>query len=199
MAKGIVVDFDGRQSAFDLTRLDRSKVYGSRKRVVVDERGEACVMATLTRDGAALLPPGCVGMYYLDGFEVCERGDLRAVDADGKPLPEVESTLGVPVPLVGPIPASRVLDHVAKAVYVLEPESLDEDLRERLARGEIFETRFNYRKGYDDAPAFLLQNDEGVFAILGEEIAFEYLRNEAVSATADDDADPFDDDLDFSF
>jgi len=201
MAKGIVVDYGGEVSSFDLTRVDREKLYGKRKKVVVDENGQDCSQATLTRDGTALLPSGCTASLYLnDGFEVCERGDLRAVGPDGEPLPEVDSTLGVTMPLDGPISALRILDHVAKAVYELDPEELGETLRMHLEKGDIFETRFNYRKGYDDAPAFLLKNEEGFFAIVGDPVEFEYLRNENIAVEEDDsDSDPFDDDLDFSF
>lgn len=201
MARGIVVEFEGEVSAFDITRVDREKIYGKRKKVVVDENGVECSQATLTRDGTALLPTGCMAMLYLnDKFEVCERSDLHAVGPDGKPLPEVDSTLGVQIPLEGPISARRVLDHLAKAVYELEPEELGAALRARLEAGEIFETRFNYRKGYDDAPAFLIKNEEGFFAIVGDPVSFEYLRNENTTVEVDDDeADPFEEDLDFSF
>lgn len=202
MGRGIVVDYGGEVSSFGLTKVEREKLYGRRKKVVVDENGQDCSQAILTRDGTALLPAGCTASLYLnDAFEVCERGDLQAVGHDGAPLPEVESTLGVPTQLDGPIEASRLLDHIAKSVYELDPEELGQTLRELLEKGDIFETRFNYRKGYDDSPAFILQNEEGIFAIVGEPTEFEYLRNENATANEaeDEDEDPFDDDLDFSF
>lgn len=201
MARSIVVNFGGKVSTFGLSKVDREKLYGKRTRVVVDEDGNPCTMATLTRDGTALLPPGSVAMLYMnDDFEVCERSELQAVSADGEIADEVESTLGAEVELRGPVPASRVLDHLAKSVYILDPEELDATLQAALEAGQIFETRFNYRKGFDENTLFLLKNEEGFFGIVAELAEFEFLyRNQAPSAEDEDAEDPFeDDDLDFS-
>ena len=201
MARSIVVNWGGNVSTFGISKVDREKLYGKRTRMVVDENGEPCTMATLTRDGSALLPPGSLAMLYVnDDFEVCERSDLRALSADGELLDEVESTLGVEVPLSGPVTPERVLDFVAKSVYQLDAEELDASLREALEAGQIFETRFNYRKGFDDNTLFLLKNDEGFFGLVSEPAGFEFLYREQATSMNDDDAeDPFeDDDLDFS-
>lgn len=201
MARTIVVNFDGEVSEFGLTRVSREKLYGRKLRLVVDESGEPTDTAYLTRDGSALLLKGAMASIYVDeDFEVTERGDLQAVDANGEPIEPVDSTLGVEQKLEGPVDPTRVLDHNAKAVYELDPELLGDSLRELLEEGKIFETRFNYRKSFDDAPIFLLQNDEGFFAVVGDEAKFEFLyKNQAQVADDDDDDDPFgDDDLDFS-
>lgn len=201
MARSVVVNLNGKVSSFGIAKVDREKLYGKKTRVVVDENGNPCTMATLTRDGTALLPPGTIAMLYLnDRFEVCERADLHAVDAEGHPVDEVESTLGVEVPLSGPVSATRLLDHLAKSVYMLDPEEVDETLRSALEQGEIYETRFNYRKGFDDNTLFLLKNDEGFFGIVAEEARFDFLRRDQAANLTDEDAeDPFeDDDLDFS-
>ena len=200
MARTIVVNFDGETSEFGLTRVQRDKIYGKKRRVVVDENGEDCVSASLTRDGATLLPSGSIASVYLnDQFEVCGRSDLVAVDTAGEEVATVDSTLGVETPLNGPIDPSRVLDFTSKAVYELDPQTLSEALAEGLEAGKIYETRFNYRKGFEDAPAFLLQNDEGIFALVGEDAEFDFLYPDVQDTFDDDEEDPFDDDdLDFS-
>lgn len=200
MARGVVVNLGGEVSEFGLTRLNREKLYGRKTKVVVDEEGNATDTAYLTRDGTALLLKGAMAMIYVDDdFEVTERSDLQAVNADGEPLPSIPSTLGVEQELHGPVPPSRVLDHLAKSVYILEPETLGEQLREQLNAGKIFETLFSYRGGYTSNPAFLLKGEDGYFAIVGEETKFEFLyKDQAPVVEADDDDDPFDDDdLDF--
>ncbi|PIE20064.1 MAG: hypothetical protein CSA66_01685 [Proteobacteria bacterium] len=197
MAREIVVERGGAESRFGLTRLSRDKLYGRRKRLVVDEQGRLCQPASLTIDGEALLGPGSTAGLYLDeGFDVVDRGDLIAVDPDGKALDKLPSTLNTAQPLKGPVPPARLLDCVTTAVYLLEADDLDADLRQALERGEVFETRFNYRGGYADSPLFLLANSEGFFGLVGEEAAFEPLVRERPGV--DDDVDPFaDDDLDF--
>ncbi len=200
MARSIVVNFNGETSEFGLNRLTREKLYGRKVRVVVDEEGNETDTAFLTRDGSTLLLKGSTASVYInDNYEVTERSELTAVDAEGEPLPSIGSTLGVEQELRGPIDPRRVLDHNVKAVYELDPESLDDDLRAQLEEGAIFEVDFVYRSASEPDPMFLLQNDEGIFGILGEETKFEFLRKAQVAPQDDDDDDPFDDDdLDFS-
>lgn len=198
MAREIVVTAGGATSRFGLERVSRDKLYGVKRRVIVDEDGRDCVTATLARDGSALLGPGAVAQLYLDDADdVVERDELVAVDADGQPLPRYDSTLGAEQPLDGPIPCERVLDFVTTAVYALDPAELDPELAASLAAGDIYETRFSYRGGTDLAPLFLLQNEHGVFGLVGEPADFAFLHREL--PPPEDDDDPFDDDeLDFS-
>jgi hypothetical protein len=190
MAKGMVFTLDGEEGCFGFTRVDREKLYGKKERIVVDESGLPCSAAWLTADGAALVPHGGAAHVYVDrNFETVERGLLRAVDERGDQLPTVPSTLGVAQPLVGPVAPERVLEHVTTTVYELYPESLGERLRERLASGEIFETRFNYREDYADSPMFLLQNEHGIFALLARDAGFGYLERDAAEPIDDAEQD----------
>ena len=201
MARTLVVNYGGEVSEFGLKRIQREKLYGKKMKVVVDENEASTSSAYLTRDGTALLPPGSMASLYVnDNFSVASRSELVSVDADGEPRDRVDSTLGVEQPLEGPVNPERVLDHIAKAVYQLDGEGLGDTLKAALEAGDIFETRFAYRAGFDDAPAFLLKNEEGYFALVGTPAEFEFLRKEQAPALDDDDLDdPFDDDdLDFS-
>lgn len=198
MARQVILTFDGETSAFDIARLDRSKLYGSRRRVVVDDDGQECLRGLLSEDGSVLLPPGCTADLYVDdSFDVVERSDLKAVDAEGQPLTPVASTLGVPMPLTGPIALTRVLDHVTPTIYLLDPADLSPKLQAALAAGSVFESRFAYRDGFDDQTLFLLQNEVGVFALVGRPTNFEYVRRASPPPEADEDEDLFEDDLDF--
>lgn len=200
MARGMVVNFAGEVTEFDLAKVEREKLYGRKLRVVVDAKGRACQPALLSRDGSAVMPPGCVASLYLDeGFDVVERSELKAVDEAGKPLALAPSTLGAPQDLEGPVDASRVLDHGITTVYQLKASALGPTLQAALEAGKIFKTRFNYREDYQAQTAFLLQNESGIFALIGEPSRFEFLRRDAPAAAAPAEAaDALDDDLDFS-
>ncbi|MFK7985983.1 MAG: hypothetical protein AB8I08_08115 [Sandaracinaceae bacterium] len=198
--RAIVVSYGEEESSFKFTRVDRSKLYGRRERVILDEHGDCCVPAYLTPDGAALVPPGGTAHIYVDEtFDTVERSDLRAVDSAGEAVESVAATLGVAQPL-SPVRPEHVLEHVVSSVYELNPEELSDGLRQALADGELFETVYNYREGYDPDALFLLQNDEGIFALVAKPSGFEFLTRETPEeAEAEDDApDDLDDDLDFS-
>lgn len=197
----IVVSYGGEESAFKFAKVDRAKLYGRKERVILDESGERCVPAYLTPDGAALVPPGGTAHVYVDeAFETIERSDLSAVDDDGAPLEVIPSTLGVPQPLE-PARPERLLDHVVASVYQLGADALGPELQRALADGELFECRYNYRDGYDPDALFLLQNDEGIFALVARPSGFAFLAREAPPAddeVASDELDDLEDDLDFS-
>src|SRR5690606_24101275 len=57
MARAIVVAHGGRESRFAFQPIDRSKLYGARKRMIVDENGEPCIAGYLAVDGSVLLLP----------------------------------------------------------------------------------------------------------------------------------------------
>ena len=45
MARSIVVRWEGSESAFGFTKVEREKLYGKKERVVVDENGNECQSA----------------------------------------------------------------------------------------------------------------------------------------------------------
>ena len=195
MAKGLVMTLGGAESSFTLQKLERSKLYGARRRIAVDAAGHPCIRAALTDDGRVLLRSGMTAQGYFDpeGRQV-ETASLGAVDAAGAPLSLVPSTLGVPQEAAGADP-KELLDLSLTAVYSLAPESLAPDLTEQLAGGAVFRVRFNHRPDYRAETAFVLKNDAGYFALVGTPAPAGWLAPDAAPPVDDggDDAD----DLDF--
>ncbi len=198
MAREIVLNFDGEVSSLPIDRVTREKLYGRKRRIVVDEHGEPCESAQLTIDGATLLPSGGTSLVYVDTeFQMLERKELLAVSATGEELEAIPSSLGAEQPLNGPVAVEHFLDHTIVAVYALSADAVGEALAAALAAGGIFETRFNYTRGFSTSPLFVLGNEFGLWGLVGEPTGFAYLRRDVALADDDDDADPFDDDLDF--
>jgi hypothetical protein len=196
MAKPVVVSHQGVVSSFQLSKLERQKLYGARRRIPVDGNGEPCTRAALTDDGMVLIKAGMTaqGWFDPDGHQV-ESREIGARDGDGNPLEPVPTTLGEVQQLEGPVPATEVLDLALEAVYSLEPESLDEGLAAALQEGAIWRFRFNYRPDYRAETAYLLANDEGLFALVGVPAGPRFLEPNAPPPQDDDDES--DDDLDF--
>lgn len=167
MAKPIVVALDGVESSFTHGKIERSKLYGARKRIPLDMDGNPCLKASLTADGLYLLQSGMTAQGYFDeAGRWLQKNELVGLDEDGQPLELQPSTLGVAQPLerVSPV---EVLHHSIDAVYALEPSLIDAALQERLDGGDVFRFGFNYGADYHMETGFLVKNEEGFFCLVG--------------------------------
>ena len=168
MARTVVCSLNEVDSTFNLLKLDRERLYGSRKRIVLDGLSQPCTKASLTVDGLYLLQTGMTAQGYFDeSGRWLQKSELVGLDAEGDTLELEPSTLGVAqkLRLVQP---SELLTHAVTSVYILEPTSLDATLEGCLDRGDIFAFDFNYSADYRTEKAFLLKNSEGVFALVCE-------------------------------
>lgn len=199
MAKPIVLTYQGKESSFAHTKLDRTKLYGKRQRVPLDQTGERCERAELTRDGSLVIRSKMTAQGYFDEQDCwVPNARLVGLDAEGQVVEKVGSTLGVAQALEGPVDPAQVLELGLRSVYQLDPDAVEAELSDALDRGEIFRFRFNYRADYNAETAFLLANDNGVFALIGNPTQSEWCEFEAVAPVAFDEADDEeDDDLDF--
>jgi hypothetical protein len=195
MAKGLRVRFQDAVTEFALEKVERSRLYGSKRRSTVDTDGRLCSRASLTEDGQVLLRSGMSAQGYFDAHgQQVDTDDIRAVDADGTAVELVPSTLGVEQSLVGPVDPRDVLDLSLTAVYRLTASEFAADLRAALDGGAVFRAPFNYRADFRAESAFLLANTEGVFALVGVPAPARWLEPNA-PPPVDEDAD--DDELDF--
>ena len=200
MGREVVLRRGESLSSFAFASVKREKLYGRKKRLVVDQEDQPCTQALLMRDGSALVPPGGTSSLYIDDdFNVVERKELVAVDEDGELLVAVPSTLGVEQELKGPVSAEYLLDHEVNSVYQLEPSEIEPELEAALEAGDIFEAPFSYRGGTNTSTLFLLKNGEGYFGLIGRYAPFPLLEREVVEPEPEEDEDdPFADDFDFS-
>ncbi|MFZ2267660.1 MAG: hypothetical protein WAV95_08790 [Azonexus sp.] len=171
MAKPIIVVLDGIESSFDHAKVERTKLYGSRRRVPLDLDGQGCVKSALTTDGLYLLQTGMTAQGYFDeAGRWLQKNQLVGIGEDGQALELKPSTLGAAQPLESVAPSS-VLDHAVDAVYALDPMTLDAALKQRLEAGEVFSFKFKYGADFRLDTAFLLHNSEGIFCLVGTPIS----------------------------
>lgn len=203
MPRAVVLNFSGEVSELPLTRVDRSKLYGSKKKVIADETGEPCSAMWLTADGQTMIPSNGLSAAYVDanGSSI-ERSGLVQVNEEGDVLDKLPSTLGGEVELYGPVPASRLLDHKTISVYEFDPSAIGDKLSAALDAGEIFETEFRYTASATTNAIFIVRNDEGTFGLVSQPVDMPFVQPEAQESYADiddDEDEDDDDDLDFSF
>lgn len=197
MARVISVSLDGVESTFGFKAIDRSALYGKRRRVALDRSGEPCSRASLLEDGSLLLRSGMTGQgYFLPDGAFVKQGDLEGFDVEGNPVEKVPSTLGVPQPLEGPVDPSEILDLRVETVYALEADTVSDELLAKLTAGNAYRFVFNFRDDYRAETGILLANDSGVFALIGIPLTYEWSSLQIVAElpAADDDSE---DDLDF--
>lgn len=197
MARSIVVEKDGKTSSFGFRKIDRSKLYGQRRRIHLDPAGEPCARASVTDDSSLLLRVGMTAQGYFDedGHWI-PYGELQGLGGDGQPLEKVPSTLGEVVELEGPVAPRELLDQRNQSVYSLDPEEFDDALRASLEAGDVYRLPFNYRPGWKMGHAFLVANSQGdLFALMGEPATPDWCEPGRLPEVDEDDDQ--DDELDF--
>ncbi len=201
MAKALVFDFDGSNIAFEMTKIDRSKLYGYKELEILDEEGQACELATLADDGRTVVGRGGVGLGYLtaDG-SWCDKTSLQPVNLEGEAITPVPSSFSAPVPLVNRVSLDEYMNHNIRLVYKMEIET-DADAKGLIAElrdGAIFKFDYSFRGGLEPDVGFLLTNDAGeIFMLIASATSIDYIGlQQTTSIVADvDDAEGGDEDL----
>lgn len=197
MAKAIVVERDGETSTFAFSKIDRSKLYGRRRRVALDPSGQPCTRAALNEDGSLILRQGMTAQGYFDDTQRwVPQAELVGLDPAGEALAVHPSTLGEEVPLGDPIDVREFLEVRVQSVYALDPEGCAPGLRADLESGKIFRFPFNYRPGWDSGFGYLVANMEGLlFAVVGARVEPEWCSPNVLPELGED--EDFSDELDF--
>ena len=169
MAKPVLLNFHSESASFTPTKVDRTKIYGARKRIAIDAEGATCTKAALTIDGSLTIRSGMLAQgYFSPEGRMIQRSEMVGLDTEGKTVESKPSTLGVPQDLTGPVEPTEVFDLQIQSVYFLTPDSVPAKLSEELKAGKIFKFPFNYSAGLETETAFLVSNDEGTFALAGK-------------------------------
>jgi hypothetical protein len=197
MAKSVLVKRGNETFSFSPHKVERARLYGSRKRVPIDQAGSICQRALLTADGAQMLVSGMISQaYFTTDDRWVPRSDMVGLDADGNRVDVKPSTLGHAQDLEGSIEPEDMLYLQVESVYFLEPEDCNAGFLDELKSGTIYRFPFNYAAGLAVETAYLFANEEGVFAVVGQPAAVTWVEEGQVfvpAALEEEDTD----DLDF--
>ena len=185
MSRKIDFAYQGSILRIALHRVDRSRLYGSSRRIGLDAKGRECQSALLTQDERHVLGPGSTaGMYLNEKGDIIAREDLASVDEHGQPVISNKVEPGGPHELVGPVPAEGLLECVAGAVYEVDASDIDSTLAATLSSGDIFHL---------SDKAFLLANEHGVFLIAAEPARFDFIGRDRRIVFEEDGDNEYDD------
>lgn len=196
MAKTINVALNGEKAIFSFRPIDRSALYGRRRRVAFDTEGNECSKASLLSDGSLLLQSGMTAQgYFLKDGTWVPQSDLSAISLDGKPLELHSSTVGVEVEL-SEVSPQEALSISYSNTYLLEAEEFSPKLKEALDSGKIFSFPFNVRDDYNVETGILVGNESGYFALIGNKVEYEECTLSNLASVSEESVDSSDD-LDF--
>ncbi len=198
--KNLEIDFKGKVCRFSLSAIDRRVLYGGRRRIAVDENGDECRSALLTKDGRFLLPSGSTANLYVNDIgDAVKRSELTAVDIEGNRLPELIASDNAAENICESVAEEELLNKVAYKVYSLSPLSLVPDLESSLNAGEIYRFPFRSGKSSTEKDAFLLANANGIFLLVCRPCRFEFVSLDQPLLDWDEVKDDIADELSFDF
>ena len=200
MAKQIKFVYEKEPVAFDMEKVDRTKLYGSKSLEVVDEDGHPCRLITLAADGRSLIGKGGTGTGQIDADgNWIEKTEMKPVDLSGNEITPVKSSFSAQIELDEEVSPAEYLNHKIRLTYRLEAETFPQSLKKRLDAGAIFKFDYSYRGGLEADAGFLLNNDQDqTFLLIGDpsDVSFKGLQETAVVAVDEEDG-AGDDAMDF--
>ncbi len=174
----------------EMTKVDRSKLYGDIYIEAFDEDGNRCELVSIASDGQTLFGKGGIAFATQneDG-EFVEKSALTPITEDGEIIEDVDSSFSERIELAETATVEEYLSNQVKSVYVLEEHENIAVLKKLLKKGDIYQFPFSYRKGIIVDTAFLLANEEGTpFMIITTSSEFNYLSFKD-NAPLDDESD----------
>ncbi len=186
MPRTLSFNLAGNQIDFEMHKVDRSRLYGFKELLVLDEDGESCELNTLAEDGKTLIGKGGTGIGYVDADgSWIEKSDLTAVDLEGNQIEPVASSFSAPIELGEKADAEDLLNHNIRLIYQLQSEDLDERLASELVAGSIFKFPYSFRGGLEADAGFLMHNDVGeIFFLVGDPSSVDYVGLQQAAPTA---------------
>jgi len=123
----------------EILKMDRSKLYGTVSTETLDKNQKRCDLATLAYDGKTVISTGGTAIGYMNPEgEWLSRSDLTAVDSEGEPIAEVESSFKVDLVLDVTVTPEEFLNHSVRLIYQLNPTEGDSDAcRKALDEGAL--------------------------------------------------------------
>ena len=198
MGRPIKFNLSGISLEAEITKVDRSKLYGTSTRVVYDENGEECSLSDLYQ-GSAILPKGSISQTLLDSKgNYVSRSDLIGFNNLNQKVEKVSSIYSGEN-ICKKVTIDEFISANVKSIYQLNIENNNlENWKKCFLNDEIYCFVFNYREDYEGDDAYILSNGINFFIIVGKQNSYEYLELNTISIDVEDEDSTQDDDLDFS-
>ena len=198
MGRKVSFKIQGDLLESEIVKVDRTKIYGSSEKIVLDTNKEECVLSDLY-EGSIILPKGSVGQVLVDDIgNSVSRSELIGFNIQGEKVEKVPSIFSIENNCKK-VEIDDFISSSIKSIYQLNiDETQIESWKKYFLNDEVYLFEFNYREDYEGDDAFLISNEEGFFISVGKKNEFEFLELSNVSVEDTDEDIEIEDDLDFS-
>ena len=198
MGRKVSFKIQGDLLESEIVKVDRTKIYGSSEKIVLDTNKEECVLSDLY-EGSIILPKGSVGQVLVDDIgNSVSRSELIGFNLQGEKVEKVPSIFSIENNCKK-VDIDDFISSSIKSIYQLNiNETQIESWKKYFLNDEVYLFEFNYREDYEGDDAFLISNEEGFFISVGKKNEFEFLELSNVSVEDTDEDIEIEDDLDFS-
>jgi hypothetical protein len=180
-----------------LTKVDRKKVYGWVETKYTDDKNNPCNFLTLLDDGKTMVGSGGMGLKSIDetGNEIDKSTLVARYDDESEAtlfpsIFERENELSTDKTL------EDYLSMDVKSVYQLNVAE-NAQILEVLKTHTVLYFSFNYRANYNPDDAFLIAQNEHLFAVVGKVNHFVYSELNLPTVLVDEEEDESDE-IDFN-
>ena len=197
MARKVKFNINSSLLESGIVKVDRSKLYGSSKKIVRDMKGNECVLSNLY-NGDRILPKGSISQVLVDSEGLfVSRSALVGFNSNNEQVEKVSSIFSNDNQCEK-VDLDEFLSVNVKSIYQLVIEEDDKEKWNTLfANDEIYYFVFNYREDYEGDDAYLISNGDDLFITVGKKNDFEFLEQSNI-VIDDEEEEEIDDELDFS-
>ena len=129
MARELILNLKKKKSTFGISKIDRKKLYGFKKRLFLDEKGKECSKANLEEETGIVFVSSDISSSYLDHKgNFVEKKELEAINDKGKKVKKEDSTLGKEVDLTS-LSVENALNLNCTSLWFESPNRLIETLK----------------------------------------------------------------------
>ncbi len=198
MSRQIKFNLEGVLLEAPISKVDRSKLYGTSTREVYDENGDECTLSDLYQ-GSVILPKGSVSQVLIDKKgNYISRSELIGFNKLNQKVEKVASIYSQENNCKK-MSIDEFLSANIKSVYQLNIEHDNlESWKKCFLNNEIYHFIFNYREDFEGDDAYILSNGSDFFVIVGKQNEYEFLELDTISVESDEEDIADDDNLDFS-
>ena len=173
MGRKIKFNLSGVSLQSEIVKVDRSKIYGSVKKVVRNNNNEDCVLSDLYQ-GSLILPRGSISQVLIDknGNSV-SRSELVGFNLNNQKVEKVPSIFSVDN-LCDKVSIDEFLSVNVKSIYQLKIDEEElESWKSSFNNDEIYHFVFNYREDFEGDDAYIISMEK-IFLVVGKKNEYEF-------------------------